>query len=162
MIDLRTLWSRRKFPDADCIVHTDGTMTIMRSEQHVFDNEEPWVLLSPIAKTTLRSYFDYNSISDLVPLTTLFRAEEEDCWLEGGESEDGRAGWFAFSSGDAFPAWIAFFRESNPFIGGALSPGTIAVQNNHDQHWSLSTETPETIEETPQSADGSSSGSRTP
>jgi hypothetical protein len=36
MTDLRTLWSRREFPDADCIVHTDGKMTVMKSDQCVF------------------------------------------------------------------------------------------------------------------------------
>ena len=153
LTDLRILWSQRAFPDADCIVHNDGTMTVMRSEQHAFDNEDPWVLLSPIANTTLGSYFDYNSTSDLVPLTTLFRAEKEDHWLEGGESSDGRAGWFAFSSGDVLPAWIAFFRASNPFIACSLSPGRITVKNNHGQHWSLSTERPERLAESLQATD---------
>jgi len=135
------------FPDADCVVRSNGGMVIMQSEQLAFGEQALRVILSPVAETTLQSYFDYHSTSDLVPLTTLFRTEDDRGWLEGGESADGRAGWFAFSSAGASPLWVAFFRASNPFIGGSLSATDARVQNSHGQGWSLSTDAPEGLVE---------------
>ena len=145
MTDLTKLWRRKEFPDADCVVRRDGTMVIMSSEQVTFDSSAPCVVLDVVAASTLASYFTYNDESSLAPLTTLFRVGDTGGWFEGGESADGRAGWFSYGEDAGEPLWVAYFRSSNPFVSGSLSDNELTVENNHGQSWSASIAAPERL-----------------
>jgi len=143
------LWKNQVFPYADSILWASGKLTLMNSEQVAYDNglqpHDYVVYIDPVADSSLESFFSYNTVENLVPLTALFSLASGGLWLKGGESSDGRAGWFALGVTGASPDWVAFFRASNPFVKGSLTASAFTVENNHGQAWSAPVRAPQEL-----------------
>ena len=124
-------WAKSKLPGFDCVVYSDGTVTVLDCYSlEDSGTRERTLFCNPLCDTTIESVEKYGA-AHWVAVDKWTRIDYGGGAVIAGDGAMGNEGFIARVNGDGSLVWAIFFTNSNPIKELIVNGNALTAINEH-------------------------------
>jgi hypothetical protein len=130
-MNIKELIEKEICPVVDSVISPDGDMYVLK-----YQTIENKYNIRIVCKSTVDSYFQFNSVDDVCSFNILCTDETEQYKVYGGEGSYGSEGViYLFDKVNRRYVWLLHLNSSNPFVKINICDNKILASNNNGEQW---------------------------